>query len=109
MPYDPGLEARLDPIVEVWPDHEKKAMFGGIGYLLAGNMAIGIWHDSLVVRCGPERWAECLARPHAGEFDITGRSMRGWILVAPEGFEDDDELEEWLAIGRSYASTLPAK
>ena len=109
MPYDPGLEARIDELCDDWDGFAKKKMFGGIGYLKNGNMAFGIWKDFLIVRCGPERHFESLARPHTRPFDITGRSMTGWVMVAPEGIEEDAALLDWLSIGSRHAATLPPK
>lgn len=109
MSYDPGLEARVDELCDDWDGFRKKKMFGGIGYLKDGNMAFGIWKDLLIVRCGPDLHAECLARPHARPFDVTGRSMTGWVMVAPEGIEEDASLIEWMDLGRWYAGSLPPK
>jgi TfoX/Sxy family transcriptional regulator of competence genes len=63
---------------------EEKKMFGGVGFLLHGNMLVGVWKDSLIVRLGPEEGDEALKEAHVSEFDITGGSMKGWVLVAPE-------------------------
>jgi hypothetical protein len=109
MAYDEGLEARIDEIVDGWADYEKKRMFGGICYLRAGNMSFGIWKDYLIVRCGPNRHAECLARTHVKPFDITGKAMSGWVMVAPEGLEEDEELERWINVGGGFAESLPSK
>lgn len=109
MAYDTELEARIDLISLAWPGLAKKAMFGGKGYLLLGNMAFGIWKDHLVVRCGPDRYPACLAQPHVAEFAVTGKPMAGWVLVAPEGFADEPTLATWLETGRDFAVTLPAK
>jgi hypothetical protein len=109
MPHDRELEARIDLISLNWPGLAKKSMFGGIGYLARGNMAFGVWRDHLVVRCGPDSHAACLARPHTRPFDVTGRPMSGWLMVAPEGLEADADLADWLARGRDFATTLPEK
>src|SRR2546426_6404780 len=68
---------------------EEKKMFGGVGFLLHGNMLVGVWKDSLIVRLGPEESEGALREPHVKEFDITGRPMKGWVLVAPEGVQND--------------------
>ena len=68
-------------------------MFGGVGFLLNGNLLVGVWKDSLCVRLGPDQAEEALLEPHVKEFDITGRPMKGWVLVEPEGVEDDDQLK----------------
>ena len=88
---------------------EEKKMFGGIGFLLNGNMLVGVWKDSLIVRLGPEEGDEALKEPHIKEFDITGRAMKGWVLVAPEGVEADDELSGWVQRAVKFVNTLPAK
>ncbi len=109
MAYDEGTEARIDEIMEDWESYEKKRMFGGICYLKSGNMAFGIWRDHLIVRCGTERHKECLRAKHTKEFDVTGRPMSGWVMVAPDGIEEDSDLEKWIRTGDNYASTLAPK
>jgi hypothetical protein len=88
---------------------ESKAMFGGLGFLLNGNLLVGVWKDSLVVRLGPEAGVDALREPHVGEFDITGRAMKGWVLVAPEGVEDDDQLRGWIERAVKFVGKLPPK
>ena len=109
MSYDTGLEARIDEVVDEWDRYEKKKMFGGICYLHAGNMVFGIWKDHLIVRCGPDRHAECLSREHTKPFDITGKPMSGWVMVGPEGVEEDEVLENWLDTGRRFEESSPRK
>ena len=88
---------------------EDKKMFGGIGFLLNGNMLVGVWQDSLIVRLGPDEGEEALKEPHVSEFNITGRAMKGWVLVAPEGVEADDELSGWVQRAVKFVGKLPAK
>src|SRR6516165_507097 len=88
---------------------EEKKMFGGISFLLNGNLLVGVWKDSLIVRLGPEEGEEALKEPHVKEFDITGRAMKGWVLVAPEGVEADDELSGWVQRAVKFVGRLPAK
>lgn len=109
MAYDTELEARIDLLSLHWPGLAKKAMFGGKGYLMRDHMAFGIWRDHLVVRCGPERHAACLALAHVGEFDITGKPMTGWVMVRPDGLVSDAALLPWLERGRDFAASLPPK
>lgn len=87
----------------------EKKMFGGIGFLLNGNMCVGVWKDSLVVRLSAEEGAAALYEPHVREFDITGRPMKGWIVVDPPGIDDDRDLNEWLHRALEFIRTLPAK
>ena len=88
---------------------EEKKMFGGVGFLLHGNMLVGVWKDSLIVRLGPDEGDEALKEPHVREFDITGRAMKGWVLVEPEGVEDDEQLTDWIGRATKFVGTLPAK
>jgi len=88
---------------------EEKKMFGGVGFLLDGNMLVGVWKDSLIVRLGPEEGDAALKEPHVSEFDITGRSMKGWVLVAPEGIENDDQLGGWVQRAVKFVGKMPAK
>ena len=87
----------------------EKKMFGGVGYLLNGNMLVGVWKDSLIVRLGAEEGERALREANVGEFDITGRAMKGWVLVAPEGIDEDRELAMWIDRAWSFVSNLPAK
>jgi len=109
MAYDTDLEARIDLLSLAWPGLAKKAMFGGKGYLMRGNMAFGIWHDHLVVRCGPQRHTQCLGQAHVVEFDISGKPMSGWIMIQPEGLVSNEALQTWLELGRDVAASLPSK
>lgn len=109
MPYDEGLAQRVIEALGGRDDLVAKRMFGGVGYLLRGNMACGVHGQRLIVRVGPDRYEEALAAPHAGPFDLTGRPMRGWVWIAPEGIEDDGALRAWVQQGVDFALTLPAK
>ena len=84
-------------------------MFGGVAFLLNGNMLVGVWRDMLIVRLGPEGGGEALRESHVRAFDITGRPMKGWVMVEPEGIEDDDQLRRWLDRATRFVQTLPAK
>src|SRR5262249_39651532 len=88
--------------------YEKK-MFGGIGFLLNGNLLVGVWKESLVVRLGEEEGEEALKEPHVKEFDVTGRPMRNWVLDRPEAVQDDDQLKGWIQRALEFVKTLPAK
>ena len=88
---------------------EEKKMFGGIGFLLNGNMLVGVWMDSLIVRLDPEGYDDALLEPHVGEFNITGRSMKGWVLVAPMGVEDAGQVKAWIQRAVKFVRKLPAK
>lgn len=109
MAYDEKLAARIDTAVHEWPGMSTKRMFGSIGWMLNGNICVGIWKESLIVRCAPQEWPGLLQREHVAEFDITGRSMKGWLLVRPAGITDAPALHEWLRRSRDFVRTLPAK
>ncbi len=109
MAYDEGLEARIDEITDEWESYEKKKMFGGICYLHSGNMAFGIWKDYLIVRMAPSLAEEKRHQPHVGEFDLTGKPMKGWVMVEKGSWDDTVALDGWLRIGKAFALTLPVK
>jgi hypothetical protein len=88
---------------------EEKKMFSGVGFLLNGNLLIGVRKDSLLVRLGPGQGDEALTEAHVSEFNITGRAMKGWVLVAPEGVEADEELSGWIQRAVKFVGKLPAK
>jgi len=109
MAYDAGLADRIRVVLPRGKRFEEKKMFGGVGYLLNGNMCVGIWKDSLIARLGPEQGEAALREPYVKEFDITGRPMKGWVMVLPEGIEEDDQLKEWVARASKFVAKLPKK
>lgn len=84
-------------------------MFGGVGFLMDGNLCVGIWKDSLVARIGPEAYETALRESCFSPFDITGRPMTGWMLVAPKGIAKDAGLRAWWQRSAEFVKTLPAK
>ena len=109
MAFSETLAERIRQALARHKNVEEKKMFGGIGFLLNGNMLVGVWKDSLIVRLGPEKGAEALLEPYVKEFDITGRAMKGWVLVAPEGVDDENQLREWIQRATNFVETLPRK
>lgn len=109
MAYDEGLAQRIREALADGDGLTERRMFGGIAFMLHGNMAVGISNDELMVRVGPDRYDEALAQPHARVFDMTGRAMRGWVVVAAEGIADDGALDAWVQKGAEFARSLPAK
>jgi len=111
MAYDEGLAERINQVLERLdpPGLVDKKMFGGIGYLVQGNMACGILDDLLIVRVGKESYEEALQKPGARVFDTTGRPMTGWVMVEPEGVETPPALNQWMERGIAFVKTLPAK
>ena len=109
MAYDEGLAQRVEEVLDATTPFEAKKMFGGVGYMIQGNMACGVHKDSLIVRVGPEAYGAALAEPHTRPFDLTGRPMKGWVWVAAAGYEADEDLQQWISQGVDFALTLPAK
>ena len=109
MAYDKGLAHRVEEIIEDQDGFEAKKMFGGVGYLLHGNMACGVLNENLIVRVGKDAHEEAMNQAHTLPFDITGRAMKGWVMVTPEGYEADTELEDWVNKGVEFSLTLPPK
>ena len=109
MAFDESLAARIRAALARKKNVEEKKMFGGICFLLNGNMLVGVWKDSLIARLGPEQGDEALLEPHVKVFDITGKPMKNWILVEPEGIEDDDQLKDWIQRAAKFVGKLPKK
>jgi hypothetical protein len=109
MAYDEKFAARIRKALGPRKGLVAKQMFGGIAFLLNGNMCVGIHKDELIVRLAPDETDAALAKPHTRVFDLTGRPMKGWILVAPKGIATDAQLAKWIAIAATYARALPAK
>jgi hypothetical protein len=109
MGYDEGLAFRVRELFAGRRDVVEKSMFGGLAMLVDGHMSVGIVGEDLVVRVGAERHDAALARAHTRVMDFTGRPMKGWIFVSPEGIAEDPALEEWVAWGIETAKTSPEK
>lgn len=104
MAYDEVLAERVRDLCGL----PEKGMFGARAFVLDGNMAVAVYDDDLIVRVGPDAHAAMLAEPGAREFDATGKSMSGWVLVDGEVL-DDDVLATWVSRGTAFAATLPPK
>jgi TfoX/Sxy family transcriptional regulator of competence genes len=109
MAFSATLAGRIRQRLARRRNVEEKKMFGGVGFLMNGNMLVGVWKDSLIVRLGQDEGDEALKEPHVKEFDITGRPMRNWVLVEPEGVEHDNQLSGWIQRAVKFVRTLPAK
>ena len=108
MTYNLKLAERIRSELEGIPFIEKK-MFGGVGLLLNGNVACGVNKDNLIVRVDPEKHTALLKKPHAKPFDLTGKPMKGWLIVEAAGVKTDKQLRAWVQEGLEFALTLPAK
>lgn len=109
MPYDDGLAHRVLTNLEERGDIEETHMFGGVGYMLDGNLVCGIHGDDLIARVGPDAYQEALEDPHAREMDFTGRPMRGLVFVGAEGAATDAALDAWLDRCLAFVGSLPPK
>jgi len=109
MSYSLKLEAKIDAATSRWKNVEKKKMFGGICYLIKGNMSFGIWKDSLIVRMEKKAAEKFLALRNVEPFAVTGKPMAGWILVTEAGWKGRSDLEKWVTIGKEFALSLPEK
>ena len=109
MAYDETLAERIRQALAVREGLTEKKMFGGIAFMLRGNMSCGVVSGDLMVRVGPERYEEALARPHARPMDFTGRPMKGLVYVGPEGLRSDADLNDWVRLAEEFAGSLPPK
>ena len=109
MAYDEGLAQRIQEALGDLPGLVEKKMFGGVGFMVQGNMACGVNKNDLIVRVGPERYEEALTQPHVRVFDLTGRPMKGYIYVTPDGFDIDSDLEYWVQLALDFNPKVKAR
>jgi hypothetical protein len=110
MAYDEVLAERIRAMLADEEDVTEKKMFGGLAFLIGGNMSVSAsGQGGLLLRCEPSETADLVDEPHASTAVMRGRAMEGWLRVAPEGVETDEELEKWVTRGVGYARTLPPK
>lgn len=109
MAYDELLADDVRTILGDHPGLTERKMFGGIAFMVNGNMAIGVSGNELMVRVGKDAHDDAVTRPGARTFDMGARPMRGWLNVAPGGFSTDEQLQSWIDEGVAYAESLPPK
>ncbi|MBD3670436.1 MAG: TfoX/Sxy family protein [Gammaproteobacteria bacterium] len=109
MAYDEGLAERLRLALSERKGLTEKRMFGGLAFMLHGNMCCGIVESELMLRVGPENYGVILAKPHARQMDFTGRPMKGFVFISEEGYEEDVQLKQWLDIALTFVASLPPK
>lgn len=109
MPYSRSLADRVRFSLGNHRGVVEKKMFGGVCFLLDGNMLVGIWQSSLIARLGPDAACIALRQPHVREFDVTGRPMRGWVMIDPDGLDSDADLRSWIDKSLAFVETLPPK
>lgn len=110
MAYDKNLAERVLQALGHQPSLTEKEMFGGIGFLIRGNMACGVYGRELIVRVGPAGHDAAMQEPHVRPFDLSGgKPPRGWLLVKPSGLKTPAQLRRWVERGVEFAGSLPAK
>lgn len=107
--FDESLAARVRLVLAGKRKIVEKRLFGGTGFLLSGNLVVAIWKELLIARVGLKAYPEALREPFVQEFNVTGKSMRGWVMVQPPGLEDDDQLQSWIQRAMKFAATLDPK
>jgi TfoX/Sxy family transcriptional regulator of competence genes len=109
MAYDETLAERVREVVRDMRGTTERKMFGGLAFMLRGNMFVGILEQSLMARVGPENYERALASPGAREMAFTGKPMRGYVFVDPAGVKSAADLKHWIHLCADFAATLPAK
>lgn len=109
MAFDEQLAGRVRKRLAAQKGLTEKRMFGGLAFLLNGNMCCGVHQHELIVRLDSAQTNAALAEPHTRIFDLSGRPMKGWILVEPDGLVDEPALANWLRLGTRHAASLPKK
>jgi hypothetical protein len=109
MAFDESLAARIHKALARKKGIEEKTLFGCFCLLLNGNVLVGVWKNSLIVRLSDEQGEDALLEPHVRPFDITGKAMKGWVVVAPDGIEEDGQLRQWIQRAVRFVGKLPAK
>jgi hypothetical protein len=109
MAYDEALATRIRAALAGGTDVTEQRMFGGIAFMVGDRMAVGVVHDDLMVRVGPDAHDEAVVRPHARPMDFTGRPMRGMVYVAPAGLIEEADLAGWVEEGAAFAAAQPPK
>ena len=107
--YDAGLAARVDDIMAGMLEMDISHMFGGYGFLMNGNMCAGIWNNQLVIRIGVDGWVAIRDHPHVQPMDLTGRVMKGWAMIDPEGLAEDEDLQRYVDMAIMFCAGLPPK
>jgi hypothetical protein len=109
MAYDAAIARRVREHFAGRDGVTERKMFGGVAFLVHGNMCCGVVNDTLMARVGAENYEQALKRPHADQMRFTGKPMRGFVTVSPEGFETDTALHDWVSLCEQFVRTLPRK
>jgi TfoX/Sxy family transcriptional regulator of competence genes len=109
MAFSEALAQRIRDVLYPLTTAEEKKMFGGLTFMVSGNMTVGVIRDDLIVRVGLEKYEASLRRLGADLFQPTGKPMAGWVVFAPDGHRTDEDLKSWVALALEFVKTLPAK
>ncbi len=109
MAFDEALADRVRDVLAPRADLSERKMFGGIAFMVGGNMAVGVVGDDLMVRLHPADAERALAEPHSRPMDFTGKPMKGMVFVDSAGTAVDEDLASWVEAGADFASSLPPK
>jgi TfoX/Sxy family transcriptional regulator of competence genes len=109
MAYDEHLAERIRDALGGRDNVTERKMFGGIAFMVGGNMAVGVIRDDLMVRIGPDAHDDALGQPHVRIMDFAGKPMKGMIYVGPGGVASDRDLARWVDAGADFAASLPPK
>lgn len=109
MAFSEALAQRVRGVLYPLTAAEEKKMFGGIAFMVHGNMAVGVNQDDLIVRVGLEYFETALKKPGVDLFKPTGKPMAGWVTVASKGHQTDEDLIYWIELALEFVKTLPAK
>lgn len=108
-PEEEQFVSRIREFIRTYPGYSEKRMFGGICFMIHGNMCVGNWKGSLVVRLDKKDHDAIQSEKHTSPFDVTGRVMKGWALVSPDGIRTDKQLNGWIARSAEFVASLPPK
>lgn len=109
MAYDEELARRIRKNLKAQRGLAEKTLFGGVGFLVNGNMACGVHKQEMIVRLASQDFEQARLQPHVRVFDIGGKPMKGWILISSAGYASDKSLQGWIKKGVACASSLPPK
>lgn len=109
MAYSQSLAERVRQALQHQRGIAERKMFGGVGFLLRGNMLVAVWQKAMIARLGPDQADGALRQPHVRPFDVTGRPMKGWVMIEADGLDRDEQLAVWIEQAIAFVATLPAK
>ena len=109
MAFSEELAQRVRDVLYPLTASEEKKMFGGIAFMIGGNMTVGVIRDELIVRVGLAKYQDALRKPAVELFQPTGKPMAGWVTVASDGYQNEVDLKYWIELALEFVKTLPAK